>query len=272
MKKICLIHANCQGDPLVTYLRACPDFEQTYEIRLHVNYTRLPVPSSDLETASVFLYQHLEKEWNELASERLLGRLKPDCAPLCIPNMFSKHCWPFWFGPPDFVYGDTLLDSLIERGLNKSQIMYLYLDSPLVLKQDLETILSRSEAHAKAKEAHTPIKYADDIVRSFRHTSLFYTPNHPRRVLTDRVGRYVLDFLGLPPLEQDALDGLEEHYDECELPIHPRIIDHLGLTFVTPETEYMIYGRKKTFARFVENYVDCRLLGIDDFVSYLRLR
>jgi hypothetical protein len=272
MKELCLVHANCQGDPLITYLKACPEFSRKYEVRLYVNYTRDPVPTADLQRAAVFLYQYLPGNWNDIASERLLAHIPPTCASLCIPNMFSKRCWPFWFGPPDFVYGDTLLDSLVERGLNKGQILYLYLESPLVSRQDLDGIWEQSLEQERDKEAHTPIKYLDRIEQTFRRTNLFYTPNHPRRVLTDPVGAHVLDFLALPPLTQGQLDMQETHYDECELPIHPQVIDHLGLKFVSPDTRYTIYGKRKTFAEFVENYVDCRLLGETDFVSYLRLR
>lgn len=272
MKKLCIVHANCQGDPLISYLQACPEFKHTYEVRQFVNYTHQPVPEVYLRQASVFLYQHLTDDWADIASSKLLPKLSSRCATLCIPNMFSKHCWPFWFGPPDFVYGDTLLDSLIERGLNKSQILYLYCDSPLVLKQDLDSILEQSMAREKEKEAFTPIKYLDEVQSNFRHKRLFYTPNHPHRILTDKVGAYVLNFLGLPPLTPEQLAAQPLHYDECELPIHPRIAKYLGLEFVAPDAVYRIYKREKTFAQYVENYVDCKLLGESDFISYLLLR
>lgn len=73
-RQLCVLHANCQGEPMAALLRLCPGFAARYEIRLFTNYTREPVPDEVLSSCSLFLFQHLGPQWNGLASEALLKK------------------------------------------------------------------------------------------------------------------------------------------------------------------------------------------------------
>jgi hypothetical protein len=113
----CILHANCQGEPLLERLMASPEFAGGYECVQYTNYTREPVPDDMLARCALFLYQHLGREWDGLASERLVSRLPASTRSLCIPNLFFKGYWPGWSGQGGFNFRCTLLDELIGRGL-----------------------------------------------------------------------------------------------------------------------------------------------------------
>ena len=271
-RQLCVLHANCQGEPLAALLRLCPEFAARYEIRLFTNYTREPVPDEALASCGLFLYQHLGPHWDGLASEALLRKIPRSAAALCVPNMFFLGYWPLWHSAPGFDFRDRFLDHLLERGLSKTEILHLYLRTDLTRKYDLQALLDRSLEREREREAQTPVKYLDVILEGFRERMLFHTVNHPGPELMALAARGVLTRLGLtPPPEADLL-GSARLFPEFQLPIHPQVAAFLGLAFAGPDTLYPVFGKKKTFAQYAENYVDCRLLGIEDFTGYLHLR
>ncbi len=270
-KELCILHANCQGGPLRDLLLANGRFAARYEVRLVTNYTREPVPDAVLDACSLFLYQHLGPQWGELASESLLARLPGKAESLCVPNMFFLGYWPLWHSAPGFDFRDRLLDALLDMGLSKAEALHVYLKTDLGKKYDLDGLIGASIERERQREAATPIKYLDTVLAGFRDTMLFRTVNHPGPLLMRLAADGVLEHLGLRPAVADAAGAADLH-PEFVLPIHPQVAEHLGLRFAGPDAEYPVFGKSKTFARYAEDYVDCRLLGIDDFTAYLHLR
>ncbi|MBN2140509.1 MAG: hypothetical protein JW718_05825 [Desulfovibrionaceae bacterium] len=267
---LCIVHANCQGEPLVRMLNQSAEFRAEFRVESFVNYTREPIPERSLACCGLFLHQHLDEKWGELSSEALFSRLPRGCPSLCIPNLFFKGYWPLWSGAPGFDYRDVFLDRLLDMGLAKPEILHLYLKTDLAAKYDLQALAEASLDHERNKEARTPIKYMDLILERFRTERLFNTVNHPGRRLMRHVALGVLKHLGLkPPQDFDSEAGV---FPDIELPIHPRVAGFFGLSFAGPDTVYNVHGRKKTFAQYAEAYVDCRLSNIEDFIAYLGLR
>ncbi len=269
-KQLCVIHANCQGEPLLERLMVSPEFTARYDCRLFTNYIREPIPGGVLERCGLFLYQHLGKEWGELSSEFLLSRLPRSSLSLCIPNMFFLGYWPFWSGDPGFDYRDSVLEELIAGGLSGEEVLTLYMRSSLAAKHDLAALLERTFRLERERESHTPVKYVDIIERDFRKERLFNTVNHPGPKLLNHAAAGILSRLDLEAPE--SVHAMPDAFPEFELPIHPQVAAFHGLHFVGSDTEYEVYGRKKTFAQYAANYIEARLAGIEDFISYLQLR
>lgn len=269
-KQLCIVHANCQGPPLLERLKTCPAFDAQYDCELYTNYIKEPVPEEKIATCDLFLHQHLEAKWGNLASGVLLGKLPGKARHLCIPNMFFKGYWPLWSGEKGFDYRCMYLDELVAAGLPPKETVMLYLRSNMDRKYDLLDLVSQSIEHEREREQHTPIKYMDLLLANYREQRLFNTVNHPGKLLMDHVAAGVLEALGLDHPGQDAFDELEEPFAEFEQPINPKVGDHFGWEFATPETEYQIYGRQMNHARFVANYVMCAQAKIPDFIGYLQ--
>lgn len=269
-KLLCVIHANCQGPPLMDRLMACPAFAARYDCRLFTNYAREEIPDGVLEGCDLFLYQYLEKGWGELASEALLRRVPESARNLCIPNMFFLGYWPFWNNKPGFNFRDSFLEELIDKGLTGQEILDMYMFSRLANRFDLAGLLEKTFTREREREAHTPIKYVDIIERDFRKERLFNTINHPGPKLLNHAAVGILHHLGLEPPEH--LHDMPDAFPELELPIHPQVAEFHGYDFAKPTTKYEVFGRKKTFVEYIANYIEARLAGIEDFIGYLQLR
>jgi hypothetical protein len=269
-KELCIVHANCQGEPLVSLLRLCPEFERRFEPRVFLNYAREPIPDEALARCRLFLYQHLGPQWNGLASEALLRKLDEDCASLCIPNMFLKAYWPLWSGEPGFDFRDVLLDRLLGMGLGRREILHVYLRGPLAAKYDLAGLIESSKAYEREKETRTPVKYLHLVEERLREERLFNTVNHPNRRLLFHAASEILRLLGLGPLDPELEERIPEPFPEFELPIHPQVAQWLGLSFAAPGTRFAVFGRRLAFEEYAAAYVDCRLAGSDDLVGHLQ--
>lgn len=274
LKKLCIVHANCQGEPLAEFLRRVPGFGDTHEVRLYTNYIFEPIAYQDLARCEVFLYQHLDEggKWGDLASARLLAHLPATARVLSIPSMFFRGYWPFWQGGENFSFSDEVLERLLAAKLPKAELLRVYLRGNVVPGPEVEARTMRSLAHERTKEARTPIKYVDLILKYFRDEMLFSQVNHPGERLLSHVGREVLRFLDVPEPPQGVEACMGELYPEFTLPIHPSVAAHWGLSFADENTRYPLFGKNKTFARYAEDYVDARMHGIEDFIAYLRLR
>ncbi len=268
--KHCVVHANCQGQPLIERLMVCPQFAEEYTCTLFTNYIREPVPDEALQDCSLFLYQYLDPKWGDLASDELLAKL-PDSTPsLCIPNMFFTGYWPMWSGEPGFNYRCTHLDDVIALGLPPEETAVLYLRADIERKFDLLDLVSQTIERERERQTRTPIQYVDLIVERYREIRLFNTVNHPGPLLMNHVARGILKHLGYEPPDEAVFAALGDPFPEFEQPINPRIAQYFGWDFASNETEYNIYGRKLNFARYVANYIMAQQAGVSDFIGYLQ--
>ncbi|WFS62038.1 WcbI family polysaccharide biosynthesis putative acetyltransferase [Pseudodesulfovibrio thermohalotolerans] len=269
-REICIIHANCQGEPLAARLECCPEFRERYECRLFTNYVREPVPQQDLTRCALFLYQHLGPDWGELASERLAAMLPKQARTLCIPNMFFKGYWPTWTGRAGFDFRCELLDEYIDAGLSADEAVLVYQHADLSAKFDLPEILAETLRREREREARTPIKYTRIIEERHGREQLFNTVNHPGRLLMDHAARGILRELGLPGPDETALAALGAPFPELEQPIHPSAAAFFGWDFAGPNREYSIYGQRMTIAAWTARYVCARQNGVTDFIGFLQ--
>lgn len=266
-RELCILHANCQGEPLAAALSASPDFARAFSPRVFLNYARQDIPRQALDACRLFLYQHLGPEWGPLSSDALLARLPKNCRSLCIPNMFFRGPWPLWSGAPGFDFRDVYLDHLLDMGLPARDILHLCLRTSLAAKYDLAARLEETIALERQRQARTPVRYLDFVLEAFRQRPLFLTVNHPGAELIGRAAAGILAALGLAPMAGDF--ALPPEYLAFELPVHPQAAAFYGLAYGGEDATFNVYGRRLTFAQYAAAYVDCRLRGRADFIGYL---
>lgn len=269
-KGLCILHANCQGEPLLARLMTSREFADRFECVQYTNYTREPVPDDMLARCGLFLYQHLGPEWGGLASERLVSLLPASARSMCIPNMFFKGYWPGWSGQGGFNFRCTLLDELIEQGLPPEETTLLYLRADLAAKFDLRAVIAQSLAQERSKQALTPVPYVDVLEAEYARSRIFNTVNHPGRLLMDHMARGVLQQLGMDPPDEYALAALDEPFPEFEQPLHPSVAAFFGPDFAAPGALWHVFGGDITFARYVAHYVVARREGVTDFIGFLQ--
>ncbi len=270
--ELCVLHANCQGEPLAELLAASPAFSRRWRIRHYTNYIREAIAPEDLSAASLFLYQRLGPDWGEFSSASLLARLPSSALALCIPNMFFTGYWPFWTNEGPIAFGDVALNKLIDSGAGKPEILRIYLHGSVDRMADCEAVARESIERERAKEKGCVAPTADLLAELWRREQLFQTVNHPGRTLLLHAADGILAHLGLPPVPGKARAAFNPQYEGFHLPIHPRVAARLGLAFGGEGAAYPVFGRPMSFAQYVSRYIDCRLNGLEaDFLGYLQL-
>jgi hypothetical protein len=270
-KRLAILHANCQGEPLASALLNSPEFSRAYAPKVFLNYARQEIPQADMDACGLFLYQHLGADWGEFASEALLKRLPPGCPSLCIPNMFFKVPWPFWSGAPGFDNRDTYLEHLLGLGLPGQDILHVYLRTSLTAKYDLGALLGETIALERSRQARTPVPYLDYVLEHYRQRPLFHTVNHPTAEMLALAASGILRELDMRQAPDGSLPVVEAWYQDFFLPIHPQVAEFHGLAYGGEAERYPVYGRSLSFARYAAAYVECRTAGIDNFIGYLQL-
>jgi len=271
-KKLCLMHANCQGEPLADLLTACPEFSTQYEIRSYTNFKLEKISAEELAACSVFIFQWQSSARYAADFDDLLRSANQHAKRLPIPSMLFTGYWPFWTpnSPQDF--GDSFLDMLIDKGLEKKEILYLYLQGDLQRKFDLQAMLEESAEYEHVRESRCILNTVEYIMKHFQEEQLFNTIAHPRKRIIALVANAVLAALDMQPVPQNILSAFPEPYAyDLELPIHPQVGAFHGLSFAGQDRLYSIYGRPMTFEEYTNHYIDCRLLKLDNFIGYLQL-
>lgn len=268
-KELLIIHANCQGEILLQLLESHKQIAETYECRLYTNYIREPVPLDDLSRCSVFLYQHLGKNWGELASETLLRHLNKKSSALCIPSYYWPMCWPLQQHVGHYVLRDRLLEDLWARSLSREEFVHLATTSSLLKFYDIHQIVDTSLAHEKKKEAKTSFPYLDRILADHEQQALFYTFNHPGQEIMLFTANEILDRLGYDRLHGTDLPELEPYYTALELPVHPGVAKAFNLSWCGPNSIYNVYGHQVTYAQFAWLYAEYRSSGMRNFVNFM---
>jgi hypothetical protein len=271
-KKQCLLHANCQGEPLSELLRLSPEFCKKWELRHYTNYTKEPVPASALETCDLFVYQRLDATWGAFASDNMLDCLNPKADTFCMPNMFFKGCWPFLTLHSPIDFGDNLLNKLIEAGAGKPEILKVYLQGDISNFVDLKANLEDTFKLEEAKEKYCDLRTVPLARELWRKEMLFYTCNHPGKRLLTLLADTLLKRLGLKALPEKLIQEYEPEYAEFELPIHPQVAEFFDLQYAKAGYEFRIFNRRMNFERYISRYIECRLQGMDkDFIGFLQL-
>lgn len=276
-KKICILHANCQGDEIERLLLLSKVFPDCYQLYRYTNYTRDAISEDLLADCQLFLYQQLGPAWGELSSESLLAKLPPHSLQLRIPNMFFRTYWPFWTNRSPMDFGDSLLDRLIDEGASKPIILRIYLHGDIRSFADLAAIAENNFAIETVKEEQTCVKTVDFIRDQWKKKPLFHTVNHPGKELLLLTVNGILRQLDFPPLGESELADLEScgefpSYADFDLPIHPQVAAFHKLDFIRPGHLFSVFGKKMTFEQYISRYIDCRLNGMEkNFLGYLQL-
>lgn len=270
-KKLCILQANCQGEGLKQLLEATPPFAREYEILYYVNYKGQHIPPEAMDGCALFLHQHLSPKWGELSTDQILKRLPARARSICLPNFFFKGYWPHWTNHfKGIEFADSLLESLLAKGLAHHQVLYLYLKGAPALLGNVEDIAQASLEKEREKEKYTPIKYTHLMEKNWRNSQIFLTVNHPANFLFFHMASELLKILGLGELSEEARKNFVNPQGDFWLPIHPVVGKMLSLPFVYEDREYECFGGKITHANYISRYLGCRRHDVFDLTTVLR--
>ena len=241
--KIVLI-ANCQARPISSILRNHYNAIVDEPIIVHLAKDDDAAEClSILNSADYIISQFISKTYpcNFVRSESIKEKFGEKV--ILIPNLYYRGYNPDLRGIR--LKGKGVLSGPL--GDYHSQIFvdaWLRNDSPLEALQHYNSmtywrdhygdVASKSLEELKRRESDLDIKITNFIRRHQADKHLFYTYNHPSRVLLLRLVKRIAKRLGLEPNDTIA-DNNREPLGRLRAPIHPFTQHQLGLTFKGPD-------------------------------------
>jgi len=111
-REICLLHANCQGEPLAQLLAVSPEFAARWAIYRYTNYTREAIPDFVLKKATLFLYQAPWVGVGHCVLRCSAGLPRAYGKTNVYPQYVFWGYWPFWTKGSPMDFGDFFWDKL----------------------------------------------------------------------------------------------------------------------------------------------------------------
>ena len=260
MKKLLVILANCQGNPLSHMLNKY--YSNLYDIKYYTNYeyikNNLNLPL-DIKEADVFLYQNYSNNDEKYDLKILLENvLKKECIKICFPSLHSCNlifCYDVTepnnyktitnekpFG--EFYYGIShIIDEFNKYEINentkknKNEIIEKIIDSSnndnFISK---ETILYHNKRtfeflENKCLSSDVPEIY-NFIKNNFTKIRLWHNPNHPTGILLNELIKLIVLKLKLEYFEnEENFIILENFLADWVMPIFPCVKQYYNMKF-----------------------------------------
>lgn len=186
---------------------------------------------------------------------------------LRFPALTADFLWPFAGqphplnrgrfslrgGPYPGELGDRYLDRLKSEWLDDEEVVRRYLALDLG-ETGLDRRLEARLATLRRLDKQCGTSMADVVEPGFRTEWLFATRNRPAPALLRHYAMRLSQFLGLGTPEEKSLAQIDA--PRVYAPLHPSVIRHFELPYVTPETTYPINDEGRfTFEEHCRRYL-----------------
>lgn len=255
-------------DPLVTqFVR--PSYARSF---IHPVDGKAEADVAAIESATVLWEQHdpLKFPWRDVLHENVFERTFPSVDlqllwPFNCPNPYSTPEPPvFPFGR--FPYGDRVILKAVERGLSADDILEYYLERWDEYRIDLDRLLKMEAARIAARDQKCDVKMGDYMLANFRRQRLFWAVNHPTPApLAELLERLLSATERVQPAlaDADVANTLASNFGSrgplgvVEIPIHPKVAEHLELEWYDPNACYQYWdGSSLTYAEYFRAMID----------------
>jgi tetratricopeptide (TPR) repeat protein len=230
-----------------------------------------------LEGADVIV--ELVFDFAQRVSLSALGLTAPVIA---VPYVNCQFLWPHAYeahphnaptafldsGPYPIQLSDAYLNRLIREGVATEEAAARYLDLDINQHVRLDRRLEMGLALQRRRDEQTGFAVADLIARHFRDEPVFLTPDHPNRRIFLHIAQHCFERLGVPSHVIARLPHVMRRslFLQDELPVHPRLAAHFGLTWASADRRYPFWlDGDFTFAEFIVRYL--RYEWCEDFAA-----
>jgi hypothetical protein len=257
MQRAILTFANCQGPALLKLLSLHPVMKE-YK-RSYITAWEDNTPSDeDLAQVKIVLYQ------KSFGIPKFLDRLPPDAIAISFPAVSCATLFPYAFNRGSeavgwrFPYGDRFLIGKVKEGMSAEEAADGYMAHDVATRMKARRLLDFDISRWEALDRDHDVKIADFLQARFATHRLFFTPDHPSDVLMIELVNRILAKLGQPGFVEPDWASHAHCLSTVEIPIHPSILDALGLTAIAKDHRYSFWeGRGSAIARdWYRRYAD----------------
>lgn len=251
-----LVYGNCQAGWLARFLSGLPAVAERFAVHYLSDY--LSSPADHPTNQPGFLRQCEVVVWQTAATRgdpEFLAAVPPTARQIRFPTLWLKMLWPTYVVDPRnqpepdhpwgrYPYGDRLVLRLLEEGVPATDIAQRYRETDLNTIVNLDRFAKMAFAELRHNDRQSDVAVTPAIESNLATGKLFGTVNHPTyrilRVIGDGVARQLLDDqVELPPAPANANDVLGHE----EVPLHPQVISHFGLTWARPDLRWRYRSR-----------------------------
>ena len=191
-----------------------------------------------------------------------------------IPLVTANFLWPFARephlsnvplagtmenGPYPAELGDSYLNQMIRTGVGTDQAIEQYLNLDMNSVVNLDRLYDFVIKRQRRRDEATGYRFADLIEKYFRTEQIFLTPYHPNLRIASYLMTEFFQRFGVAPtlVDRVARSLTRTPFPLDELPIHPSVCRHFGLTFIDETCRYRYSDEGRfTFEEFARRYMD----------------
>jgi hypothetical protein len=229
----CLFYGNCQTNALCKIFKNIINYNFIEILPVHkLTQKDIDHVYSILPTINILITQHVSDNYKnnaKLSSKSIISATNKTCKIIFIPNCY----FDFYYPNLSFLDSndDTLQEHYHDKLLLKLYLSNKYNSKYLIIKKYLEFInnnkiydekyllskayLSLCEMKKRENEKHHDVKISDFIEKNYKDKLLFYTTNHPTKVLLNFICEQICQILNINYVEQN-IDPMENK----KVPIH----------------------------------------------------
>ncbi len=259
---------NCQANALGNFYRDfvgapnCEDVVVVDDLGLDAPALRAACAGADLLIVQERDFKH------GLSREELGGGVEVFRFPLIMagflwpfanePHVHNVPERPISDGPYPSQMSDSFLNRLITKGVSPEDALEQYLALDIAKAASLDRMTEIYLDRQRERDAATGFSIAPAIEARFRTEKLFLTAEHPEANIFALVAGQLFAAMDVPAdVTRAALESLvRSPFPPTELPLHPGVIAHFGLTFADADTRYTYADEGRfTFAEYVLRYM-----------------
>jgi hypothetical protein len=225
-----IFYTNCQGWLGLAEMMKTMDIFKNYNIEGISNYRyirkQMKLPIQIFKDADIFIYQPLADSYEYYSTKTILTLLKSECKTISFPYIYNTAMWPFIYNSvdnfsdnKDFGEETTTLAkfkdiepiiALKKDGKTLNEILAMYDNNEISFNYNER--YHHCQNILRKKEEVTDVKIVDFINKHYLKHKLFYTHNHPTKIVLVNCLNQILQILGynesFDEFDNDFIDPL----------------------------------------------------------------
>lgn len=272
-----MIYGNCQAEFLGLLLSHVPSLTSRFSFVV-VPYNvepgaPLPAIAPEIDRA-VLLWEQYNERAGVTLRDRMRERLPGDCRVMRYPALVMTSFWPFiqkdrrsqpepgypWGRYP---LGDRVAAEVADLGLPPGRAFERYMELSVEKMPDVRQLLARDRTVLAQRDDACEVTIGDYVTENLQSTYQFWARAHLATPvisellvrLLERSRNVLGDLSEVTRRELRAAGALYPGQGEFQLPIHPLVIERLGLRFADANTKYLWFGNWWTFEEQMTRYI-----------------
>jgi tetratricopeptide (TPR) repeat protein len=222
-----------------------------------------------LETADIIVEQ-----LQDFRPKGDIAGIKVKAERIAVPVVHGGFLWPFAgqphpknpsrpfreAGPYGSEMSDAYLNRLIKADTPPAEAVRKYTDLDVNATVSLDRLLEISLEKQRARDTASGFSVAPVIEQYFRREQVFLTPYHPNARVAVALAEQFFAKLGVDPADTRRMQRCLRvtPFPKDELPVHPAVARHFGLSWATPDRKYRFLDEGAfTFTEFAGRYAGC---------------